>query len=232
MAEAPVAAPLREAPGATAPAPPSFADTLRAAPRRWAVLTAGLALYGLAIALMVRGGRGLGPWDLLHQGLSRVTGVPIGLANVAVGVALLAGLARAGARFGAGTLLNAVGIGVFVDLWLLVVPAPPAAAVGWAMHLAGTLGVGLATGLYLAAAMGAGPRDTLMLVLARRTGTSVRLVRTGIELAVLALGWALGGTVGVGTVVFALGIGPATQLGLRLFARAGGVRPATPAEAA
>lgn len=197
-----------------------FRASLRASPRRYAVLLAGLALYAVALALMLQGGRGLGPWDVLHVGLSRHLGIGVGMANVGVALALVAALWRFG-RFGVGTLLNAVLIGLLLDAVRPFIPVAPTAAVGWAMHLAGTLGVGLATGLYLAAAMGSGPRDTLMLVLMQRTGRSARTVRTAIELVALGVGAALGGTVGLGTVVFALGIGPATQLGLRLFAPEG-----------
>lgn len=190
--------------------------SLRASPRRWAVLGVGLVLYAVALALLVQGGRGLGPWDVLHTGLSRLVGIGVGRANVAVGVVLVLALWRTG-RFGAGTLANAVVIGLLLDALLPFVPFARTPTVGWAMHAAGTLGVGLATGLYLAAAMGAGPRDTLMLELMHRTGRSARTVRTALELAVLALGIALGGTFGWGTLAFALGIGPATQFGLKLF---------------
>lgn len=196
----------------------AFRASAAAPPRRWALLAGGLALYGLAIAAMMRGGVGLGPWDLFHQGLARATGLSVGMANQAVGVVLLLALAAAKARFGVGTLCNILGIGLFLDLWLPLLPEAPNTAVGWAMHLAGIVGTGWATGLYLAARMGAGPRDTLMLVLTRRTGASVRTVRTAIELVVLAAGWALGGDVGLGTVAFALGIGPATQWALRTVA--------------
>lgn len=195
----------------------AFRASLRASPGRYGLLMAGIAVYGLAIALMVAGERGLGPWDLFQQALSRRLGITVGQANVGVGVALVVALWRAG-RFGVGTLLNAVGIGLFLDLFLPFMPPAPPPALGWAMHLAGTLGVGLATGLYLSGRLGSGPRDTLMLVLMGATGGSARTVRTGIEAVVLVAGWALGGTLGLGTVVFALGIGPATQLGLRLFA--------------
>lgn len=196
----------------------AFRATTAVSPRRWARLVGGLALYGLAIAAMMRGGVGLGPWDLFHQGLARVLPISVGVASQLVGALLLVGLGLAGARFGMGTLLNIVGIGLFLDLWLRVVPEAPTATAGWAMHAAGIVGTGVATALYLAARMGAGPRDSLMLELTRRTGRSLRGVRTGIELVVLAAGWALGGTLGLGTLAFALGIGPATQAALRVLA--------------
>lgn len=198
----------------------AFLRSFRAPPHRWALLVAGLAAYGLAIALMMRGGRGLGPWDLFHQGVAERTGLSVGTVSQAVGLLLLAGLWRYDRRIGAGTLLNIVLIGTFLDGFLRLLPDAASVTVGWAMHAAGVMGIGLATGLYLGAALGAGPRDSLMLVLHRHTGVSVRAVRTGIELVVLAVGWALGGTLGLGTVVYALGVGPATQVGLRLFAPA------------
>lgn len=212
MNTAPVAAPEAAAPDAGA----AFRASVRASPRRYAVLLAGLALYAVALALMLQGGRGLGPWDVLHDGLSRHLGIGVGMANVLVALVLVVALWRSG-RFGVGTLLNAVLIGLLLDVVRPLIPVAPSAAVGWTMHAAGTLGVGLATGLYLAAAMGSGPRDTLMLALMQRTGRNARTVRTAIELAALAAGAVLGGTFGLGTVAYALGIGPATQLGLRLF---------------
>ena len=212
--------------GAAAPptpagtAPPTGASAAPGAalsPRAWARLVAGLLLYGVAVALMIASGRGLGPWDLLHQGIARVTGLSVGLASQAVGLVLLAGLWRAGVRFGAGTLLNIVGIGLVLDLVLAVLPEPTGVAAAWGYHASGIVLCGLATGLYISARLGAGPRDSLMLTLARRTGWNVRTVRTAIELVALGLGWALGGTLGLGTLAFALGIGPAVEVGMRLF---------------
>ena len=184
--------------------------------RRWAQLLLGLFVYGLACALMIRREFGLGPWDAFHVGLHRLTGMSVGVASIVVGIAIVGGTWFIGVRPGPGTLANMVLIGVFIDLLLPVIPS----ATGWlrpAYHAAGTLLTGFATGLYIAPGLGKGPRDGMMLGIAARTGWSVRRVRTAIELTVLALGWALGATVGLGTIVFALGIGPATQWGLRVF---------------
>ena len=185
-------------------------------PRRWALLVLGLFVYGLAVSLMIRSEFGLGPWDAFHVGLHRLTGVSVGVASIVVGVAIVGGTLFVGVRPGPGTVANMILIGVFIDLLLPVLPA----ASGWlrpVYHVAGMVLTGFATGLYIAPGLGQGPRDGLMLGIAARSGWSVRRVRTGIELTVLAIGWTLGATVGPGTLIFALGIGPATQWGLRLF---------------
>jgi uncharacterized membrane protein YczE len=159
---------------------------------------------------MIRSEFGLGPWDAFHVGLHRLTGMSAGVASIVVGIAIVAGTWSIGVRPGAGTLADMVLIGVFIDLLLPALPP----ATGWlrpAYHAAGTLLTGFATGLCIAPGLGKGPRDGMMLGIAARTGWSVRRVRTAIELTVLALGWTLGGTVGLGTIVFALGIGPATR---------------------
>jgi uncharacterized membrane protein YczE len=184
--------------------------------RRWAQLLLGLFVYGLACALMIRSEFGLGPWDAFHVGLHRLTGMSVGVASIVVGVVIVAGTWFIGVRPGPGTLANMVLIGVFIDLLLPALPS----ATGWlrpVYHAAGTLLTGFATGLYIAPGLGKGPRDGMMLGIAARTGWSVRRVRTVIELTVLVLGWALGATIGLGTIVFALGSGPATQWGLRVF---------------
>ncbi|HEX2190440.1 MAG TPA: hypothetical protein VHG51_16140 [Longimicrobiaceae bacterium] len=191
---------------------------------RWAKLLGGLFLYALAVALMVEGGLGLGPWDAFHLGLARAAGASVGAANVAVGVAVVAGTWRLGVRPGPGTLANMVLIGVFIDLLLPVLP-PADGRTAWLYHAAGIVLTGLATGLYIAPGLGKGPRDGLMLGVSAATGIPAGRVRTGIEAAVLALGWAMGGTIGVGTVLFALAIGPVTQWGLRAFGVPDGGRP-------
>jgi uncharacterized membrane protein YczE len=184
--------------------------------RRWAQLVLGLFLYGMASTLMIRSEFGLGPWDAFHVGLHRLTGISVGKISILVGVALVVGTWFIGVRPGPGTLANMVLIGVFIDLLLPIIPP----ATGWlrpGYHIASILLMGFATGLYIAAGLGKGPRDGTMLGIAERTGWSVRRVRIGIELTVLVLGWALGAKIGLGTVLFALGIGPATQWGLRIF---------------
>ncbi len=194
---------------------------------RWARLLAGLALFGIGIALMVRSRLGLSPWEVLHQGISLHTGLPIGTVSIAMGLPLMLLWLPLGQRPGWGTLLNIVLIGAITDLSLLVLPTADSLAARAALVTVGILLIGLGSGLYLGADMGAGPRDGLMIGLARRTGLSVRLIRTAIEISVLAAGWLMGGTVGIGTIAFALGIGPAVQQAMRVL----GLPPKKPAAA-
>jgi uncharacterized membrane protein YczE len=168
----------------------------------------GLALYGVSLALVLRAGLGLAPWDVLHQGLAERTGFTVGQMVIAVSFVVLLAWIPLRERPGFGTFANAVLVGVFVDVTLDVVGA----AHGWPLRVTLlVLGValnGLATALYIGASLGPGPRDGLMTGLVRRTGRSVRLVRTVLEVSVLVLGFLLGGTVGVGTVLYAVAIGP------------------------
>lgn len=177
-------------------------------PRRLAQLFVGLALYGVSLAFVLRAGLGLAPWDVLHQGLARRTGFSIGQVLIVVSFLVLLAWLPLRQRPGFGTFANAVLVGVFVDLTLRVLGEVP--AWGWrvVLLLGGVLLNGLATALYLGASLGPGPRDGLMTGLVRRTGRSVRLVRTCLEIGVLGVGYLLGGTVGVGTVLYALAIGP------------------------
>lgn len=176
--------------------------------RRLVQLFLGLLLYGVSLALVLRAGLGLAPWDVLHQGLAKRTGVSIGVVLIVISFVVLLAWIPLRQRPGFGTLAHAVLVGVFVDLTLHVVGD----AHGWALRIvllvSGVLLNGLATALYIGASLGAGPRDGLMTGLVRRTGRSVRLVRTVLEVSVLVLGFLLGGTVGVGTVLYALAIGP------------------------
>lgn len=200
-------------------------DLLAAA--RWAQLLVGLALYAFAAVLMIRSGLGLGPWDAFHVGLARIAGVSVGTASIGVGIAIVGATWCAGLRPGPGTAANMVLVGVFIDLFL---PAVPGAA-GWTAlpyHAAGIVLIGAATGCYIGAGLGKGPRDGLMLEVSERTGVSVGRVRTSIELVVLLLGWLMGARVGAGTVLYAVTIGPVTQWGLRAF----GARRPAPAAAA
>lgn len=183
---------------------------------RGAALLIGLGGYGLSIAIMVRAGLGLDPWDVFHQGLSGRTGLTIGQASAVVGVVVLLAWIPLRNRPGVGTVANVVVIAVTVDLGLAVIPTPTAMPVRIAMLL-GAVGLNaFSTALYVGAGLGPGPRDGLMTGLVARTGLSVRLVRTAIEATVVLAGWLLGGTVGVGTLVYAFGIGPLVQLFLRL----------------
>lgn len=179
----------------------------RRLPRRLIQLYLGLLLYGFSDGLLVQSELGLAPWDVFHQGLARVTGVRIGWWVILVGVAVLLLWIPLRQRPGLGTVSNALLIGLALNWTLDVVPAPSALG---ARIVFLVLGIGLnavATAAYIGAALGPGPRDGLMTGLAAR-GHSVRVVRTGIELAVLAAGFALGGTAGLGTALYALGIGP------------------------
>jgi uncharacterized membrane protein YczE len=183
---------------------------------RGAALLVGLMGYGFSMAVMVRAGLGLDPWDVFHQGLSGRTGMTIGVASAVVGVAVLLAWIPLRNRPGIGTVANVIVIAVTVDAALAVLPEPTGLPVRIAMMLGAVLLNAFSTVLYIGAGLGPGPRDGLMTGLVARTGLSVRLVRTSIEATVLTVGWLLGGTVGVGTVVYAFGIGPLVQLILRL----------------
>lgn len=170
----------------------------------------GLALFGLGIACFVRSDLGLGPWDVYHQGLADQLGVSIGSVVVGTGLVLLPVFVTLGVPMGIGTVLNTIEIGVTLDLWLLVAPETDAAILRVGYLAAGLLVIGVGSGLYIGAGLGPGPRDGIMVGLARR-GLSIRLARTLIELTALTAGVLLGGSIGVGTAVFALGIGPIVQ---------------------
>jgi uncharacterized membrane protein YczE len=176
--------------------------------RRLAQLYAGLALYGAGIALQVRAGLGLDPWDVFHEGVADRTGLSFGTVLGLTGALVMLAWIPLRQRPGLGTVSNVVVIAVSVDAMLAVLPEARSSAVGLAMLLAGVALGGVASGAYIGAGLGPGPRDGLMTGLVGRTGRSIRLVRTSLELTVLAAGAALGGTVGLGTVVYALSIGP------------------------
>jgi uncharacterized membrane protein YczE len=177
------------------------------AARQLVQLLVGLFGFGASLALMVRAQLGLGPWDVLHEGVARRVGVEIGTVIIAVSVVVLLLWIPLHQRPGLGTLANAVLVGLSANATLAMVPTPDELAARIALLVAGIVGNGVATGLYIGAGLGPGPRDGLMTGLALR-GYSVRAARTAIELAVLAIGWGLGGTVGVGTIAYAFGIGP------------------------
>jgi uncharacterized membrane protein YczE len=175
--------------------------------RRVPRLVGAFALLGFAIGLTVRADLGLAPWDVLHQGISRHTGMPIGTVGILVGFVVLLAWIPLGERIGIGTLLNIVLIGVSIDLTLLVLPETTSVPWRWAELLVGTFLLGPGVALYLSCGLGAGPRDGIMTALVDR-GLPLRPLRTAMEVMVLVAGFALGGTVGVGTVLLALTIGP------------------------
>jgi uncharacterized membrane protein YczE len=189
----------------------------RQLPRRLAQLYIGLLLYGLAAALQVRSQLGLDPWDVFHQGLAGHLGLAIGTVVIIVGAAVLLFWIPLRQLPGLGTISNAILIGLSMNWSLALLPHTD--ALGWhiAEMVSGIVLCGVATGMYIGAAFGPGPRDGLMTGLARRTGRSIRLVRTGLEVTVLAIGWLLGGTVGVGTLLYAVSIGPLAQFFLPVF---------------
>ena len=195
--------------------------------RRLIQLYLGLILYGVGMAMMVRARLGNMPWDVFHQGLARHLRLSFGTLVIAVGAVVLLLWIPLRQRPGIGTLSNVVVIGLAVDGTLAVLPAPHPMAVRIPLLVFGIAFNGLATGLYIGAALGPGPRDGLMTGLSARTGRSLRLVRTALEVTVVLAGWLLGGTLGVGTLAYALTIGPLAQVFLPLLTvRAPAVVPA------
>jgi len=186
-------------------------------PLRLSQLFLGLALYGVTLALMIRAGLGNAPWDVLHQGLARH--LPLSIGEVLIIVSLLVLLLWIPLREvpGLGTICNALLIGVAADITLGIVSEPHQLWVRIVMMLAGIIGNAVATVYYIGAQLGPGPRDGLMTGLHRRTGVNIGVVRTGLEVSVVVVGWLLGGTLGVGTVLYAIAIGPLVQ---RLLPRA------------
>lgn len=200
-------------------------STKRAASARpwplWARLVqlfVGLVLYGLSAALLVRGDLGLDPWDVFHQGLSRHTGLAIGTWIIIVGVAVLLLWIPLRLRPGIGTISNAILIGLTMNWVLDIFPPVHNLALRWGCLLGGIVLCGIATGAYIGAALGPGPRDGLMVGIAAR-GHSLRVVRTLLEVTVLIIGWLLGGTIGIGTVLFAILIGPIAHVTIPIFSR-------------
>ena len=193
-------------------------NTNRRLVRRTTQLFAGLVLYGVGMALMIESRLGLTSWDVFHQGLSKVSGLSFGWVVILLGIPILLLWIPLRQRPGFGTIANLVVIGLVVDGALATIPepAPMWLRIGYLVAGIGVIGVG--TGLYIGARMGPGPRDGLMTgMVARFPRLSIRLVRTVLELTVLALGWLLGGTVGIGTLAFALAIGPLAQLFIPMF---------------
>lgn len=185
--------------------------------RRITQLLIGLAMYGISLAMFIRAGLGLDPWDVFHQGVAGKIGWSIGTVVVVVSFLVLLLWIPLRQMPGFGTLANAVLVGVFADIGLAVIPVFSHLGGQIAMLAGAVVLNGIASACYIGARLGPGARDGLMTGLARRTGWSVRLSRTLIEVVVLGVGWLLGGSVGVGTVVYALAIGPIVQLLLPMF---------------
>jgi uncharacterized membrane protein YczE len=175
--------------------------------RRLPRLLGALVLLGFAVALTITADLGLAPWDVLHQGISRHTGVPIGTVGILVGLVILLAWIPLRERVGLGTVLNVLILGATIDLSLALLPDGGSTTVRWAQLCVGTFLFGPGIALYLSCDLGPGPRDGVMTALVRR-GMSLRVIRTAMEVTVLVAGYALGGTVGVGTVLIALTIGP------------------------
>jgi uncharacterized membrane protein YczE len=186
-------------------------------PRRLLQLFLGLTLFGVSMSLTIRSGLGMLPWDVLHYGVASRLPLSIGAVIILTGVAVLLFWIPLRQAPGLGTVANAIWIGVATDATLLVLPAPATIPLQAAFMLAGIVLNGAATAMYIGSQLGPGPRDGLMTGLARVSGRSIRLVRTGIEVAVVTGGWLLGGVVGPGTLLFALAIGPLTQFFLPFF---------------
>ncbi|KRF17786.1 hypothetical protein ASG90_05425 [Nocardioides sp. Soil797] len=180
--------------------------------RRLPQLMVGLVLYGVSLAMMVRGALGLAPWDVLHSGFIRHVPITLGQAVVLFSFVVLLLWIPLREVPGIGTVANALVVGFSADATLAVLDQPDGWAARVALMVVGVVANALATALYMGAQFGRGPRDGLMTGLARRTGMSLRLVRTGLEVAVVVLGLMLGGALGIGTVLYALGIGPLAQL--------------------
>jgi uncharacterized membrane protein YczE len=199
--------------------------------RRLVQLSVGLTLYGASAAMIILSELGNDPWDVLHQGLSRQTGIGTGIWVCIVGALVMVLWIPLRQKPGLGTLSNVIVVGLTLELCLVAFEPASDLAARWTLLLSGVLLNGVATGLYIGARFGPGPRDGLMTGLAAR-GMSLRAVRTGIELTVLAAGIALGGTVGIGTLVYALAIGPLAHVFVPAFTTsptpaAGGARLAT-----
>jgi uncharacterized membrane protein YczE len=186
-------------------------------PLRLALLYLGLLVYGASLAMMVRADLGLAPWDVLHSGLIRHIPITLGQALVLVSFVVLVLWIPLREMPGLGTISNAVVVGLACDATLAFLDRPDAPVLRVGLMLLGVATCGLATALYIGAQLGRGPRDGLMTGLARRTGLSLRLVRTGLEVGVVVIGLLLGGELGLGTVVFALTIGPIAQALLPIF---------------
>jgi len=184
--------------------------------QRWFKLLAGLVCYGIGISFMKQSQLGLSPWEVLHDGLAKISGIQIGTVSIYIGILVLILWIPMREKPGIGTVLNILIVGTITNLTLPIIPIVDQLLLQIIWLVLGLLIIGLATALYLSSRLGAGPRDGLMMSFHRRAGWSIRLVRSIIEICVLAIGWLLHGTIGIGTLAFAFGIGPIIQFMFRL----------------
>jgi uncharacterized membrane protein YczE len=190
----------------------------RRIPRRSVQLMIGLFLYGMGIAFMVRGEIGAAPWDVLSQGIALHVPLSFGVITILTSIVVLLFWLPLRQRYGIGTLLNALLVGPSADIGLFLIPAGQALWLRVGFFVIGLLVLAAATGLYIGAHFGPGPRDGLMTGLHARTGWPIWIVRTGLEVIVVVIGWSLGGNVGIGTLAFAVLVGPLCQYFMRIFA--------------
>jgi len=196
-------------------------------PRDFLIIQIGFFLFGLAIALMIRGNLGTSAWAVLEVALAPKLHISIGTMTVVMGFSVLSGALILREKIGWGTLANILSIGPWEDVWLSIIPSVnDNLPLQTAMLLVAIFLMGLASAIYIGVDAGAGPRDSMMLAIKRTTGVSIRVARAIIEVTVVAIGWMLGGPAGIGTVVFALLVGPAVQWGFKIF----NVQPHKPAE--
>jgi uncharacterized membrane protein YczE len=200
---------------------PSLAELRVRLPR----LLVGIVALSLGATLIIQAKLGVSPWDVLHQGLAELTGLSFGTIVVILGLIILVVWIPLGQRFGIGTVINTLTVGFIIDAFLGVIGAPDDLLLRWAMLLAGIVVLALGMGMYIGAGLGPGPRDGLMTGISAK-GFPLWLVRTLLEVAALVAGWILGGDVGIGTVLFAFGIGPIGHWFLvRFHLGVGGVDP-------
>ena len=189
----------------------SNSSSLGTSVKRWAKLLIGFACFGFSIAFMKQANFGLGPWDVLSDGLAELTGMRFGTVSIVIGIVVLLLWIPIREKPGLATVLNVLLVGAFANVTLAIVQSPSGAFLRSLWFVTGLILAGLGTVLYLGTRLGAGPRDGLMLGLSRRNGWSVSRTRTALEVLVLIVGWVLGGAVGIGTIIFALTIGPTIQ---------------------
>lgn len=192
-------------------------ETNRSLPLRLVILFAGLGVYGLGIALTVHAGIGIAPWDVLGQGIAIQTGLSFGVSTIIVSVFVLLCWIPLKVKPGFATIANALFVGLFADLWLLILPTLDAYWQQLGMFVLGVVVVAIATGLYISSSLGSGPRDGLMQGTANALDKPFWLVRTAFEGSVLTIGWLMGGQVREGTLIFALTIGYLVQVSLKTF---------------